>query len=164
MIWYRDWIFYSTSVAIFILDQISKEVIRRQLPLYGSWPEEGFFRIVHGLNTGSAFGLFAGFTNALIIASIVGIGVVLYYFQKQQMSVVWHRLSIGLIVGCALGNLFDRIKDGAVVDFISVGWWPAFNIADSAISIGIVILIFTLMFGEKLGWYSVSKDKDIDID
>ena len=74
------------------------------------------------------------------------------------------RISLGLIIGGAFGNLIDRIRDGGVVDFISVGWWPAFNIADSAISIGIVILIFTLMFGEKLGWYSVSKDKDIDID
>ncbi|MFL2759498.1 MAG: signal peptidase II [Dehalococcoidia bacterium] len=158
MIWYRDWIFYSTSVAIFILDQISKEVIRRQMPLYGSWPEEGFFRIVHGLNTGSAFGLFAGFTNVLIIASIVGIGVVLYYFQKQEISVVWHRLSIGLIVGGALGNLFDRIKDGAVVDFISVGWWPAFNIADSSISVGMVLLIVILLFGERFGWIQNTDD------
>ena len=97
MIWYKDWIFYSTSIAIFILDQISKEVIRQKVPLYGSWPDEGFLRIVHGLNTGSAFGLFAGFTNVLIIASIVGMGVVLYYFQKQEMSVVWHRLSICLL-------------------------------------------------------------------
>lgn len=137
---------------IFILDQISKEVIRQKVPLYGSWPDEGFFRIVHGLNTGSAFGLFAGFTNVLIIASIVGMGVVLYYFQKQEMSVVWHRLSIGLIVGGALGNLFDRIKDGAVVDFISVGWWPAFNVADSSISVGMFLLIVILLFGERLGW------------
>ena len=79
-------------------------------------------------------------------------GVVLYYFQKQEMSVVWHRLSIGLIVGGALGNLFDRIKDGAVVDFISVGWWPAFNVADSSISVGMFLLIVILLFGERLGW------------
>ena len=158
MIWYRDWIFYSTSVAIFILDQISKEVIRRQVPLYESWPEEGFFRIVHGLNTGSAFGLFAGFTDMLIIASIVGIGVVLYYFQTQEMSVVSPRLSIGLIVGGAFGNLFDRIKDGAVVDFISVGWWPAFNVADSSISVGMFLLIVVLLFGERFGWIQNNGD------
>ena len=155
MIWYKDWVFYSIAIAVFILDQISKEVIRRHLPLYDSWPEEGFLRIVHGLNTGSAFGLFSGFTNLLIIASIVGIGVVLYYFQRQEITVIWYRLSIGLIVGGALGNLVDRLKDGAVVDFISVGWWPAFNVADSSISVGMVLLIITLLFGERFGWISV---------
>ncbi|PZC42433.1 MAG: signal peptidase II [Chloroflexi bacterium] len=154
MIWYKDWFFYSIVIVVFGLDQISKEVIRRQLPLYGSWPEEGFLRIVHGLNTGSAFGLFSGFTNLLIIASIVGIGVVLYYFQQQQITVIWYRLSIGLVVGGALGNLADRLKDGAVVDFISVGWWPAFNVADSSISVGMVLLIITLLLGEKFGWIS----------
>jgi len=154
MIWYKDWFFYTIVIAVFGLDQISKEVIRRQLPLYGSWPEEGFLRIVHGLNTGSAFGLFSGFTSLLIIASIVGIGVVLYYFQQQQITVIWYRLSIGLVVGGALGNLADRLKDGAVVDFISVGWWPAFNVADSSISVGMVLLIITLLLGERFGWIS----------
>lgn len=162
MIWYRDWVFYSIAIVVFILDQISKEVIRRQLPLYGSWPEDGFLRIVHGLNTGSAFGLFSGFTNLLIIASIVGIGVVLYYFQKQEISVIWYRLSIGLIVGGALGNLVDRLKDGAVVDFISVGWWPAFNVADSSISVGMVLLIFILLFGERFGWIPTSNESRSD--
>jgi signal peptidase II len=154
MIWYKDWFFYTIVIAVFGLDQISKEVIRRQLPLYGSWPEEGFLRIVHGLNTGSAFGLFSGFTSLLIIVSIVGIGVVLYYFQQQQITVIWYRLSIGLVVGGALGNLADRLKDGAVVDFISVGWWPAFNVADSSISVGMVLLIITLLLGERFGWIS----------
>ena len=162
MIWYRDWFFYSIATVVFILDQVSKEVIRQQLPLYGSWPEEGFLRIVHGLNTGSAFGLFSGFTNLLIIASIVGIGVVLYYFQKQEISVIWYRLSIGLIVGGALGNLIDRLKDGAVVDFISVGWWPAFNVADSSISVGMVLLILTLLLGERFGWISASDESRPD--
>ena len=162
MVWYRDWVFYSIAIVVFILDQISKEVIRRHLPLYGSWPEDGFLRIVHGLNTGSAFGLFSGFTNLLTIASIVGIGVVLYYFQKQEISVIWYRLSIGLIVGGALGNLMDRLKDGAVVDFISVGWWPAFNVADSSISVGMVLLIITLLFGVRFGWIPTSNESRPD--
>ena len=162
MIWYKDWVFYSIAIAVFILDQISKEVIRRHLPLYDSWPEEGFLRIVHGLNTGSAFGLFSGFTNLLIIASIVGIGVVLYYFQKQEITVIWYRLSIGLIVGGALGNLVDRLKDGAVVDFISVGWWPAFNVADSSISVGMVLLVLILLLGERFGWIPTSDESRPD--
>ena len=152
MIWYKDWVFYLIAGAVFIFDQISKEFIRLWMPLGDSWPSTGFLRIVHGTNTGSAFGLFAGFTNLLILASILGIAAVLYYFYRQGNNAIALRISLGLIVGGALGNLFDRVVFGKVVDFISVGWWPSFNIADSAISVGMFLLIFTMIFGERLGW------------
>ena len=152
MIWYKDCVFYLIAGAVFIFDQISKEFIRLWMPLGDSWPSTGFLRIVHGTNTGSAFGLFAGFTNLLILASILGIAAVLYYFYRQGNNAIALRISLGLIVGGALGNLFDRVVFGKVVDFISVGWWPSFNIADSAISVGMFLLIFTMIFGERLGW------------
>ena len=152
MIWYKDWVFYLIAGAVFIFDQISKEFIRLWMPLGDSWPSTGFLRIVHGTNTGSAFGLFAGFTNLLILASILGIAAVLYYFYRQGNNAIALRISLGLIVGGALGNLFDRVVFGKVVDFISVGWWPSFNIADSAISVGLFLVIFTMIFGERLGW------------
>ena len=152
MIWYKDWVFYLIVGAVFIFDQISKEFIRLWMPLGDSWPSTGFLRIVHGTNPGSAFGLFAGFTNLLILASILGIAAVLYYFYRQGNNAIALRISLGLIVGGALGNLFDRVVFGKVVDFISVGWWPSFNIADSAISVGMFLLIFTMIFGERLGW------------
>ena len=152
MIWYKDWVFYLIVGAVFIFDQISKEFIRLWMPLGDSWPSTGFLRIVHGTNTGSAFGLFAGFTNLLILASIFGIAAVLYYFYRQGNNAIALRISLGLIVGGALGKLFDRVVSGKVVDFISVGWWPSFNIADSAISVGMFLLIFTMIFGERLGW------------
>ena len=152
MSWYKDWLFYTLVIAVFMFDQVTKAIIRSILSLGDSWPDEGLVRIVHGLNTGSAFGLFAGFTNLLVIASIIGIVFILFIFLKQNSSVIWLRMSLGLIVGGATGNLFDRLKDGAVVDFISVGWWPAFNIADSSISIGMGLLLITMLFGEKLGW------------
>ncbi len=152
MIWYKDWVFYLIVGSVFIFDQISKEFIRLWMPLGDSWPSTGFLRIVHGTNTGSAFGLFAGFTNLLILASILGIAAVLYYFYRQGNNAIALRISLGLIVGGALGNLFDRVVFGKVVDFISVGWWPSFNIADSAISVGMFLLIFTMIFGERLGW------------
>ena len=143
---------------MFVFDQVTKAIIRSSLSLGDSWPEEGIFRIVHCLNTGSAFGLFAGFTNLLVVASIIGIVFILFVFLKQNNNVIWLRLSLGLIVGGALGNLFDRVKDGAVVDFISVGWWPAFNIADSSISIGMGLLLVTMLLGEKLGWIKSDSD------
>ena len=152
MSWYKDWLFYTLVIGVFVFDQVTKAIIRSSLSLGDSWPEEGIFRIVHGLNTGSAFGLFAGFTNLLVVASIIGIVFILFVFLKQNNSVIWLRLSLGLIVGGALGNLFDRVKDGAVVDLISVGWWPAFNIADSSISVGMCLLLVTMLLGEKFGW------------
>ena len=158
MSWYKDWLFYTLVIGVFVFDQVTKAIIRSSLSLGDSWPEEGIFRIVHGLNTGSAFGLFAGFTNLLVVASIIGIVFILFVFLKQNNSVIWLRLSLGLIVGGALGNLFDRVKDGAVVDFISVGWWPAFNIADSSISIGMGLLLVTMLLGEKLGWIKSDSD------
>ena len=151
MSWYRDWVFYTLTITIFVMDRISKEIIVAWLPLGSHWPEQGIFQIVHGVNTGSAFGLFRGFTNVLIVASIIGIIFVLFLFHRQKSPVLWLRVALGLIVGGAAGNLFDRVKDGGVVDFINVGWWPAFNIADSAISIGMFLLILTMLFGEKLG-------------
>ena len=158
MSWYKDWLFYTLVIGVFVFDQVTKAIIRSSLSLGDSWPEEGIFRIVHGLNTGSAFGLFAGFTNLLVVASIIGIVFILFVFLKQNNSVIWLRLSLGLIVGGALGNLFDRVKDGAVVDFISVGWWPAFNIADSSISVGMCLLLVTMLLGEKYGWIKSDSD------
>ena len=158
MSWYKDWLFYTLVIGVFVFDQVTKAIIRSSLSLGDSWPEEGIFRIVHGLNTGSAFGFFAGFTNLLVVASIIGIVFILFVFLKQNNSVIWLRLSLGLIVGGALGNLFDRVKDGAVVDFISVGWWPAFNIADSSISVGMCLLLVTMLLGEKFGWIKSDSD------
>ena len=158
MSWYKDWLFYTLVIGVFVFDQVTKAIIRSSLSLGDSWPEEGIFRIVHGLNTGSAFGLFAGFTNLLVVASIIGIVFILFFFLKQNNSVIWLRPSLGLIVGGALGNLFDRVKDGAVVDFISVGWWPAFNIADSSISVGMCLLLVTMLLGEKFGWIKSDSD------
>ena len=93
MSWYRDWIFYTLTIATFVMDRISKEIIVGWLPLGSQWPEQGIFQIVHGVNTGSAFGLFQGFTNILIIASVIGIIFVLFVFHRQSNQSLSLRLS-----------------------------------------------------------------------
>ena len=150
MIWYRDWIFYVLTIVVIICDQVTKYVVRETIPLYETFIEVGVFSIVHGQNTGSAFGLFAGFTNYLIVASLIGLALILYFFVKQASANLFVRIAVGLIVGGAVGNLIDRVKDGFVVDFISVGWWPAFNVADSAISIGMTVMVLFMIFGNKI--------------
>ena len=87
MSWYKDWLFYTLVIGVFVFDQVTKAIIRSSLSLGDSWPEEGIFRIVHGLNTGSAFGLFAGFTNLLVVASIIGIVFILFVFTSVVTSV-----------------------------------------------------------------------------
>ena len=69
--------------------------------------------------------------------------------MKQATNNMFMRISVGLVVGGAFGNLIDRVKDGFVVDFISVGWWPAFNVADSAISVGMTVILAFMIFAKK---------------
>lgn len=158
LVWYRDWIFYSVIAIIVVVDQFTKALVKAYIAVGDSWIDIGIFSVIHGLNRGSAFGLFQGYTVPLIILSIIGIAAILYFFRRQQYNSLPMRVALGFIVGGAIGNLIDRLKDGVVVDFISVGWWPAFNVADSFISVGMVIVAAIVLLGERLGWIEYSSD------
>ena len=148
--WYRDWILLLTLSSVLVLDQLTKYLIRANLRLGESWPREGLLRITHGSNTGAAFGLFPNQTAVLIVASLIAIGFIWYFYRTHVMPRRLIRLAIGLQLGGALGNLIDRLRVGAVVDFINFGWWPAFNVADSSIVVGISLLIgVLLLYGEE---------------
>ena len=143
--WQRDWILVATIAAIFAADQFTKFVIKGTLRLGESWPAEGLIRITHGSNTGTAFGLLPNQTLFLIFASIIAIGFLVYFYRAYALPRPILRLAIGLQLGGAFGNLFDRVAFGAVTDFIDVGWWPIFNIADSSICVGMATLIIVLL-------------------
>ena len=160
LVWYRDWIFFSVVTTIIIVDQLTKVLVKAYIPVGDSWIDMWIFSVVHGLNRGSAFGLFQGYTLPLIVLSIVGIVAILYFFRRQQYNSLSMRIALGFIVGGAIGNLIDRLKDGVVVDFISVGWWPAFNVADSFISVGMVIVAVIVLFGVRFGWGGYSSDEE----
>ena len=145
--WRRDPFLLPTIFVVLLVDQVSKYLIKTNLPLYESWPEEGIFRLTHGTNTGTAFGLFPNQTILLIVASLFAIGFLYYFYRTQALPSRLLRLAIGLQLGGAFGNLIDRIRTGAVVDFIDVGWWPVFNLADSSIVIGITLLVGSIIFG-----------------
>ena len=142
-------VFYGIIILILILDQITKWLISSNMNLGQAWPEDGIFRIVYVLNTGSAFGMFQGFTGLLTIVSFVGIILIGYLFFRSEDQSGFYKLGLAMILSGALGNLIDRIVNGAVVDFLSVGWWPVFNLADSSISVGMVIFIFSILFLNK---------------
>ena len=128
-------------VGVLAFDQLTKRVVTQNLALGESWPAEGFFRITRVANTGSAFGLFGGHNMLLTVASILGVAVILWFMRASGESLVV-RTSLGLMLAGAVGNLIDRVSLGYVTDFIDVGPWYIFNVADSAIVVGVAALLF----------------------
>ena len=138
--WYQDRIMLSIAVIVFVADQVTKYIVKSNLALYESWPREGLVRLTYGTNSGTAFGLFPDQTLVLIITSFLAIGFIYYFYRSHALPSRVLRLAIGLQLGGAFGNLVDRVRLGSVVDFIDVGWWPIFNLADSSIVTGIGLL------------------------
>ena len=146
MSWYRDRVLLVVVGIVLALDQLTKYIVVETLLLRESWPEDSFFRFTHGTNSGTAFGLFQNQTFFLIIFSAGAIGFIYYFYRSHAMPSLLLRLAMGLQLGGALGNLLDRVRAGKVVDFLGVGPWPTFNIADSAIVTGITLLIAITFF------------------
>jgi len=130
-----------TAGIVLFLDVITKQLVVWYEPVIEVLP---FFSLVTIYNTGALFGAFQGMRVALILASLLALWLVWKYADKLKGTV--QSVAAGLIVGGAVGNLLDRVFRGAVVDFLDfyVGtWhWPAFNIADAALVVGVLILIF----------------------
>jgi|GEM_PF-12018 23S rRNA pseudouridine1911/1915/1917 synthase len=144
--WINDLYLVSIMVAVFILDQFSKLLIRINITEGFSVPSEGFFRFTHVTNSGSAFGFFPSQTVTLTIASLAGIGILIFFYRHQPIRTRWLYTSLGLQLGGAAGNLVDRITLGEVTDFIDVGPWPMFNIADASIVTGLAVLVWVFWF------------------
>ncbi|PKB65189.1 MAG: signal peptidase II [SAR202 cluster bacterium Io17-Chloro-G2] len=148
---YRDLVLLQLAALVFLCDQFTKFVVRVFLPYRFSFPEEGFFRITHTHNTGSAFGLFQDQNLPLIVASMVGITVLALIFQSQPRQGHLLRLSIGMQLGGAIGNLLDRFRLGHVTDFLDVGAWPVFNVADASIVTGLIMLGWLFLVQDRTG-------------
>tara|TARA_Y100000817_G_C16817672_1_gene527348 strand:+ start:747 stop:1232 length:486 start_codon:yes stop_codon:yes gene_type:complete len=133
----------------FLLDQISKEIIIRTLKVGESIPEEGFFRFTHVRNFGSAFSIIQDANLFLMIVGILAIILITYFLIFVAKDSVTLQISISLQLSGAFGNIIDRIRLGSVTDFIDVGSWPVFNIADSCISAGMAMLAFYLYINWK---------------
>jgi signal peptidase II len=148
---WRNVVFFLTALGVVAADQLSKIWIRSNLAVGQSLPETGFFRLTRVHNTGAVFGLFRDQSFTLTIVALVSIVVILLYalFIYRRLPILDNklgRLALGLILGGAVGNLIDRLCLGYVTDFIDVGVWPAFNVADSAVTVGIIIIAYTLLF------------------
>jgi signal peptidase II len=129
--------------AVLLVDQVTKAVVRDRIGLGSDVDLVLGARLVHTRNEGIAFGLAAG-GQTLVIAmvALALLGLVLYFATHSSRGLIW--LPTGLLVGGALGNIADRVRDGAVTDFLKVPYWPAFNVADIAITLGVIALIVVL--------------------
>ena len=138
-------IIFSTALFIALLDQLTKILIRKIFHLNESLPViKNIFHITYVTNTGSAFGLFKGFNLFFVLFSIIVIIAIFYYFRKIKEKEKPLQFAVGLLLGGTIGNLIDRLSLGFVVDFLDFRIWPVFNIADSAVTVSVIILIILL--------------------
>lgn len=139
--------------GILALDQWTKALVRSNLAIGETWMPltwlEPFARIIHWHNTGAAFGLFPGASTVFtVIAFGVAVGIFLYFPTIPEDQWVM-RIAVAMMLGGAVGNLISRLTVGWVTDFISVGRFPVFNVADSSITVGTGIMIVAMWLEER---------------
>ncbi len=152
----RDYAFLIGLGALIIaLDQWTKWLVRTNLPFEATWLPSWlrwlgpYARIVHWNNSGAAFGSFQNGNSVFTVLAILVIGAILYYYPRVEQDDWTLRVALGLQLGGAAGNLVDRLSMGRVTDFISIGSFPVFNIADSAISVGVAVLLLGIWLKER---------------
>jgi signal peptidase II len=153
--------FFIIAVTVLLLDRLAKWAVASNIALHDSVVViPGFLRLTHVQNTGAAFGLFAETSaqwkvGALVSFSILALVVVSALLWKNSHSLSTTTIGLSLILGGAMGNLWDRMVSGHVVDFLDfyVGsyHWPAFNVADSAIVVGAILLVAEIVFTKPAG-------------
>jgi signal peptidase II len=144
---------------VVLLDQITKIWVHQTLRLYETKAiVPGFLDLHYIRNTGAAFGFLSGSQAGFripffIVVSFVAVGIILYLFFKLEESEVMMPLALSLVLGGAIGNLVDRIRQGEVIDFILIHYksfhWPSFNVADIAITVGVGLLVLWIFLYEK---------------
>jgi signal peptidase II len=152
-------IFIACAAAVIAIDQLTKAVITEKLFMYGTHKViDGFFNLVYVMNPGAAFGFLSRTPELFRYSFFIGITVlamllIIYYLVKSENEKTIITLSLALIFGGAVGNLIDRIRFGAVVDFLDFyigNWhWPAFNAADSAITVGAALMLWEMIIARR---------------
>ena len=135
--------------AAILADQLTKQVVGRTLALGDSVDIAGPFSIHHVENPGIAFGLFGSRTSLVIAVTAVAVGAMLLFFARSGRRHPVLPVALGLVLGGSIANLIDRIRLGHVTDFLDLVAWPAFNLADSFIVVGVAILFGALVLGDR---------------
>jgi len=138
------------ALAVVLADQATKAVIERTLLLHETIPLTPFFALSYVRNTGAAFGVLAAAPVGIrlplfLTVTVIATAAVVSYLRRTPADQRWRVAALGAVLGGALGNLLDRVRYGEVVDFLDLHWgelhWPAFNLADAAITVGVAIVL-----------------------
>lgn len=161
-------ILFGLAGAVIALDQWTKWLVRTNLPFQGTWLPgwlswlSPYARIVHWYNSGAAFGSFQNGNSVFTVLAIIVIIAILYYYPRIEAQDWTLRLAMGLQLGGAAGNLIDRLMMGKVTDFISIGNFPVFNVADSSISVGVAVLLLGVWIKERAEKKSAQQATDTE--
>lgn len=146
---WRGFLLPAVAVLTLVVDRISKWVVMDSLKLGESWNPvaalERWVSLTYVTNTGAAFGLFPDHGVIFMVIAVVVIAAIIFYYRYLPGDQWLVQISLGLQLGGALGNLVDRLRYGHVIDFIDFKVWPVFNVADSSVFVGAVILAFYLL-------------------
>jgi len=143
----RDLLFLSLAAAVIAFDQLTKHLVRAYIDPGDTFPEGWAVRLVNVTNTGAAFGILQNQGAFLVITSLVGVVAILLYYLYPPFEDWPMTAALALVLGGAIGNLSDRIRLGEVTDFIDFPHYPAFNVADSSIVVGVAVLAGLLALG-----------------
>ncbi|MEX2446770.1 MAG: signal peptidase II [Dehalococcoidia bacterium] len=144
----------AVAILAVLLDQATKALVRLYLPFGESWPEGWtLIRLARVENTGAAFGILQGAGGWLIVVTLVAIGAITFFLMTMPHRGRLFPLALSLILGGAVGNLIDRVRFGSVTDFIDPTHYPAFNLADSAIVVGVVTMFV-------VSWFEPDEDEE----
>ena len=139
----------AVALAAVLADQLTKQIVTSQLALGESVHVVGPLSIRHVHNPGIAFGLFSSWASAVTILTAVAVAWMLFYFARAGARHPVLPVALGLLIGGSCSNLLDRLRLGHVTDFLDLRWWPAFNLADSFIVMGVGILLVALVSAER---------------
>jgi len=148
-------ILFGVAGAIIALDQWTKWLVRENIEFGTQWVPDWlmwlspYARIVHWYNSGAAFGMFQNGNTVFMILAFIVICAIIYYFPQVEAEDWTLKVAMGLQLAGAAGNLIDRLLMGKVTDFISVGSFPVFNVADSSITVGVIVLLLGVWWKER---------------
>jgi signal peptidase II len=146
----RDAPFFLTAAAVISLDQLTKMIVRNGLALGESWPDDDWLvKAQHVTNSGAAFGILQGQGGFLTVTAFVALAAIVFYYAFPPLEHGLLRVALGLQLGGAIGNLADRLRFGEVTDFIQFPHYPAFNIADSSIVVGLIVIVGFFLLNER---------------
>lgn len=135
------------GIIIFVIDQLAKGYITASMHLGQSIPVvKDYFYITYVVNPGAAFGIFEHQRLFFIIVALLFVAAIVFFREKILKENTLFQWGVGLLMGGAIGNLYDRLQNGLVIDFFDFRFWPVFNIADVAICIGAAFIMFDVCF------------------